>query len=56
MALTQPRIFTFSKGGGSKGNKSMKELVGFADCVLLSFAASPAVCALGVWLTRTTTC
>jgi hypothetical protein len=30
MALTQPPIFTFSKGGGSKGIKSMKELVGFA--------------------------
>lgn len=28
MATTQPRIFTFSKGGGSKGDKSMKELVG----------------------------
>jgi pyruvate,orthophosphate dikinase len=26
--MAQPRIFTFSKGGGSKGDKSMKELLG----------------------------
>jgi hypothetical protein len=25
--MAQPRIFTFSKGGGSKGDKTMKELV-----------------------------
>lgn len=42
MATTQPRIFTFSKGGGSKGDKSMKELVSalfplfpLACCLLL---------------------
>lgn len=35
MATTQPRIFTFSKGGGSKGDKSMKELV---SALLLSAA------------------
>jgi hypothetical protein len=32
MATTQPRIFTFSKGGGSKGDKSMKELVSVSRC------------------------
>jgi hypothetical protein len=32
MATTQPRIFTFSKGGGSKGDKSMKELVSGPCC------------------------
>jgi hypothetical protein len=26
--MATPRVFTFSKSGGSKGDKSMKELVG----------------------------
>jgi hypothetical protein len=41
--MAQPRIFTFSKGGGSKGDKSMKELVSaflllLCCCLLLSQA------------------
>lgn len=42
MATTQPRIFTFSKGGGSKGDKSMKELVSTYRC------SASLCCCLGV--------
>lgn len=33
--MAQPRIFTFSKGGGSKGDKTMKELVSAILLLLL---------------------